>query len=92
MAAGYLHGTVTVGAAAVLLVSAGYSSGGVLVQNQGAEAVWLGGPTVTANTAATGGIQVPAGASVTVPTTGSGRRDLYAVAVTGPAPVTWLTL
>lgn len=88
--AGYLHGTVTVGTTATLLVTTG-SSGGVLVQNNGTAVIFLGGPGVTAGTTATGGIQVAAGASVTVPTVGGGSRDLYAVIATGTAPVVWLS-
>lgn len=88
--ASYLHGTVAAGVARTLLVTAG-SPGGVLVQNQGAAAVFLGGSTVTADTSATGGISVAAGATVTVPTVGGHSADLYVVTASGTAPVTWLS-
>lgn len=88
--AGYRHGTVTVGTAPTLLTETS-SPGGVLVQNNGAAAIFLGGANVTADTAATGGISVAAGASVTVPTTGGIDAGLYAVIATGTAAVTWLS-
>jgi hypothetical protein len=88
--AGYLHATVTVGTAATLLGTTG-SPGGVLVQNNGSAAVFLGGPTVTADTTATGGLQVAAGASMTVPTVGGAAADLYAIVATGTADVAWLS-
>lgn len=87
--AGYLHGTVTVGTAATLLTTTN-TPGGLLLQNNGAAPVFVGGPTVTADTTATGGIQVAAGASITVPTIGGVIADLYAVIATGTAAVAWL--
>lgn len=88
--ASYLHGTASVGTTRSVLVTTG-SSGGVLVQNNGTVAVFLGGSTVTADTTATGGISVAAGATVTVPTVGGAKADLYAVVATGTANVAWLT-
>ena len=87
--ANYRHGTVTVGTTATLLVSSSFP-GGVLIQNNGTAPIFLGGPNVTANTAATGGIQVAAGATVTVPSVGGITADLYAVIATGTATVAWL--
>lgn len=88
--ASYLSGTATVAAARSVLVTTG-SPGGVLVQNNGSVAVFLGGSAVTADTAATGGISVAAGASVTVPTAGGAKADLYAVVASGTAAVAWLS-
>lgn len=88
--ASYLNGTASVGVARTLLVTTG-SVGGVLVQNQGAVAVFLGGATVTADATATGGISVAAGASVLIPTTGGAKADLYAVTASSTANVSWLS-
>lgn len=87
----YSHGVKTVSTTRTLLVSTGAGNNdGVLVQNQGSTPVYLGGPTVTADGTATGGLQVPAGATVTVPSIGGGTADLWAVMATGTAPVAWL--
>lgn len=88
--ASYQHGTATVATTRAVLVTAG-SVGGVLVQNNSAAAVFLGGSTVTADATATGGISLAAGATVTVPTVGGAKADLYAVVATGTAAVAWLS-
>ena len=56
-------------------------NGGILIQNLGATVLDLGGPTVTANTTATGGVQIAASPSapVLVPTTGAGTESIYGV-------------
>ena len=78
----YLHGTVTVTASATLICSPLSSPVGVLVQNNGANTVYLGGPTVTGS-GTTQGVSVAAGASVTVPTAGDAVHDLYAISPSG---------
>jgi hypothetical protein len=88
--ASYLHGTATVTTTRSVLVTTG-ASGGVLVQNNGSVAVFLGGSTVTADATATGGISVAAGASVTVPTVGGAKADLYAIVASSTAAVAWLS-
>jgi hypothetical protein len=88
--ASYLSGTATVATTRAVLVTTG-SSGGVLVQNNGATPVFLGGSAVTADATATGGVSVAAGASVTVPTVGGMKADLYAVVASGTAAVAWLS-
>lgn len=49
---------------------------GVSVQNNGSVVVYLGSSTVTADATSTGGVQVAAGATVTVPTTGAESVEL----------------
>jgi hypothetical protein len=56
---------------------------GVLVQNLGSTTVYIGGSTVTANTASTGGLQVAANAIVNVPVTGASSETLYAISASG---------
>lgn len=88
---GYVHGTVSVGTTATDLFSSPTNeSGGVLVKNSGPVAVFLGGSTVTAGTAATAGLLLNPGESVTVTSTGASSADLYAITATGTAYVSYL--
>lgn len=83
----YASGTVTVGTTAVLLATV-TSPTGVLVQNNSGTAitVYLGGSTVTAAT----GYVLAQNASVTVPTLGDAGCELYAIAASAGASVTYL--
>jgi len=63
---------------------------GVLIQNNGSTVVYLGASTVTADATATGGMQVAAGATVTVPTTGAESLELYGIVASGTADVAFL--
>lgn len=63
---------------------------GILIQNLGAVTLYLGGSTVTANTASTGGYQLAASASVTVPTTGASSEALYRITASSTANVSYL--
>lgn len=87
----YKHGTVTVPVTAVLLCTVNMPSNGVVVQNKGAVDVYLGGPTVTADVTATGGIKVVAGTTITIPSFGVAAQDLYAIAVSSTSAVGWLS-
>ena len=82
----YGGGTVAVGVAPPTLLFVG-SVSGALIQNNGAVLVYIGGSTVTANTAATGGLTIAAGVTLAVPDTSAG---LYAVVASGTANVAWL--
>jgi len=53
----YSNGVVSVGTATTLICTPGAT--GAWVQNLGGTAVYLGGPGVTAGTAATGGVTLP---------------------------------
>lgn len=57
----YQNGVVTVGTSAQLVVTVG--TRGALVQNVGGTTIYLGGPSVTADTSATGGVQLASGAT-----------------------------
>jgi hypothetical protein len=63
--------------------------GGVLIQNNGSAPVFLGGLGVAVSGAGTG-ISVAAGATVFVPTAGSGTVILYGVVATSSQPVVFL--
>lgn len=85
----YVQGTVTVGTSATLLCSPVSGAHGVIVQNNGTAAIFLGGPNVTAS-GATQGVQLAVAASITVPTVGETAHDLYAIVASTPGPVSFL--
>jgi len=88
----YQNGVVSVGTTAVLIAtpSSAPDISGILIQNLGAVAVFLGASTVTANTASTGGYSLAAGTSVLVPTTGASSEALYGITASSTANVAWL--
>jgi hypothetical protein len=77
----YKWGVVSVGTSPTLIAtpSSVPENGGILIQNVGSTVLYLGGPTVTAGTTSTGGLQVAANATVNVPVTGSSTEALYGV-------------
>ena len=79
----YKNGVVSCGTTATLIASPSSipENGGILIQNLGATVLYLGGSTVTANTAATGGIQVAVSPSapVLIPTSGAAVEGIYGV-------------
>ena len=85
----YNQGTVTVGTSATLICSPATGAHGVLIQNNGSVAVFIGGSTVTAS-GATAGISVAANATVTVPTVGDSPHDLYGIVASTTANVAYL--
>ena len=86
----YDHGVLSATTTAAKLVTVQAENDGVLVQNQGSVSIYLGGPTVTANQTATGGFQVAASTSVTVPSVGGTQHDLYVVVASSTANVAWI--
>ena len=93
----YANGVVSVGTSATLICLPGPE--GVLVQNLGATVVFLGGAGVTADTAATGGIQLPA--TMTTPTlirtgtepgTVGDNNALYGRVASGSVNIAFLTV
>jgi hypothetical protein len=88
----YKNGVVSVGTTATLIAtpSSVPENDGILIQNLGAVTLYLGGSTVTANTASTGGYSLAAGASVLVPTTGASTEALYGIVASSTANVAWL--
>jgi hypothetical protein len=88
----YKNGVTSVGTTATLICTVGSApeSDGVLINNAGAANLYLGGSTVTANTASTGGFPVAAGATVTIPTTGAEHLPLHGIVASGTANVGYL--
>jgi hypothetical protein len=88
----YKNGVVSVGTTATLIAtpSSAPDVDGILIQNLGAVTLYLGGSTVTANTASTGGYTVAAAASVLVPTTGASSEGLYGIVASSTANVAFL--
>lgn len=84
----YTHGSVSVGTAATQIVAVQNTLSGILVQNNGASPVFVGGATVTTS-GATQGVQVAANASLLVP--GAPGDVLYGVVASGTATVAFLT-
>jgi hypothetical protein len=89
--AGYQQGVVSVGTTATLIAEIGAApeTGGVIVQNNGSAAVFVGGSTVTA-AGATAGPQIAASGTLTIPTTGAEPLSLYGIVATGTANVSYL--
>lgn len=85
----YSNGAVTVGATPTLVCTAGAENDGVLLQNTGAVAVFVGGPAVTASGATTG-ISLAAGATLSVPSVGGLTHNVYATVASGTSTVVYL--
>lgn len=77
----YTNGAVTVSATAVKVCTIAGAGGGV-IQNAGANDVYLGGPNVAA-TGAQQGVKIATGVTLTLPSTGPDGHDLYAISPTG---------
>jgi hypothetical protein len=84
----YKNGVVSVTTSPTLIAtpSSALDIDGILIQNLGAVTLYLGGSTVTANTASTGGYTVAASVSVLVPTTGASATTETSRA---PGPRSW---
>jgi hypothetical protein len=85
----FVNGSASVGTTAtnVLTVTPGQV---VVLQNQGASAVFLGGSTVTAS-GANVGYSLAANASVTLPAVNLQGHALYAIVASGTSTLVWLT-
>jgi hypothetical protein len=88
----YQNGVVSVGNTATLIATPGSvpENTAVLVQNLGTATLYIGGSSVTAGTASTGGLQVAANTTVNVPTTGASTESIYGIVATGTANVAFL--
>jgi hypothetical protein len=84
----YVNGLVTVTTAPTPICSVG-ERGGIVVQNNSAAAVFLGGPNVAVSGVNTG-ISLAAGATIFIPSVGSNLKTLYGVVVTATAAVAFL--
>lgn len=87
-----VNGVVSVGTTATLIATPGSvpENDGVLIQNLGSGVLYLGGATVTANTASTGGLQVAANTTVNVPCTGAAADGIYGIVASSTANVAYL--
>jgi hypothetical protein len=92
----YINGLVSVGTTATLLATVGSApeNDGLLVQNNGTVAVFVGGPSVTSS-GARAGVQIAANGTLTIPTTGpeplSPVRGCCERYCQGQLSVSWLT-
>jgi hypothetical protein len=89
MSLNFQNGTVTVGTTAALAVSLNPAQWAVL-QNTGANTVYIGGPTVTSSGAGLG-VSIAAGASLAIPASGIDVQNLYAITSTLTSALVWLT-
>ena len=77
---GVLQKITTVSTSAVAVPATALTGrASIVVQNVGSTTIYLGSATVTADTAATGGIQLAAGATLPYPVSLSDAVDLYAI-------------
>ena len=89
--AGYKQGVVSVGTSPTVIATIGAApeTGGIVVQNNGSAAVFLGGSNVTSS-GATAGVQLATGATLTIPTTGAEPLTLYGVVATATQNVSYI--
>lgn len=85
---GYQTRVVSVGTTATLIAELGAVpvNDGILVNNAGTAAVYVGGAAVTTTT----GFPIAAGATQVIPTTGAEGLALYGVVATGSANVAYI--
>jgi hypothetical protein len=90
----YQQGVVSVGTTATLIAtpSSAPDVDGILIQNLSAAIVYIGGPTVTAGTTSTGGLQLAASSTTPVlfPTTGASSEGLYGIVASSTANVAYV--
>jgi hypothetical protein len=87
----YKQGQVSVTTSPTLICSTVATSGndGVLIQNLGTVAVFVGGANV-ATSGANAGISVAANAIVTIPTTGAANNSIFGISATTGQLVSFL--
>lgn len=84
----YSNGQAIVGTTPTPICSVG-ERGGVIIQNTGAAAVFVGGPNVAVSGASTG-ISLAAGATLFIPSVGANPKTLWGVVATASQPVVFL--
>lgn len=82
----YNTAATPVGNSATLIATVATGTGGLLVQNTGAVAVYLGGPGVTSS-GANIGVSLAANTTITVPSVGGPACQLYAITASSTATV-----
>lgn len=85
---GYSSGLITVATTPTPICTVG-ERGGVLIQNNGSAAVFLGGSNVAVSGVSTG-IQIAAAATLFVPSVGTNPATLYGIVATATQPVVFL--
>ncbi len=66
------------------------TNSGIILQNCGAETVFIGGPDVTTVGGASVGFQLEANQVITIPTNGGVHQEIYGLAASGSQPVQYL--
>jgi hypothetical protein len=84
----YSNGLVTVGTTPTPICAA-TGRGGVVIQNNGSAAVFLGGPNVATSGVNTG-ISIAAGANMFIPSVGNLAAILFGIVATATQPVVFL--
>jgi len=85
----YDNGMTVVGVTATKVCTVDAESSGVLITNNGAAAVFFGGPNV-ATSGANQGISVAAGATQLFPSIGGVTHDLYGIIAAATANITFM--
>lgn len=94
----YTFATVEVTTTATFLFTAASVGPQAFVKNRGPVTVYLGGSTVTADSASTGGFPVEPGETATIPSPGNvvsdnpDGLDLYAIVADDTAYVSWIAV
>jgi hypothetical protein len=86
----YASGSVTVGTTATLVASVAEGVDGVLLQNLGSAAIFVGGPAVTASAGANQGISIAQASSMLIPGTSNGVHDVWAIVAAATQPLNFL--
>jgi hypothetical protein len=87
----YSNGTTSVDTSPTLICTVPEENDGVLIQNNGSVAVFLGGPSVS-TTGEDQGLSLAAGSVLSVPSVGDSPHDLYGIVESTSADVSWLML
>ena len=87
----YSNGSTTVASTPTLICTVDPDSAGVLLQNTGSAAIFVGGPNVTTSGAYTGISLTNTNSPVTFfPSTGGVQHGIYGVVATGTQTISWL--
>lgn len=85
----YQYGSVSVQPTATLICVVSSENNGVLIQNAGTAAVFLGDPNV-ATSGSSRGLSVAPGLTITVPSVGGTTTAIYGITEAVPQTVTYL--
>ena len=86
----YSNGSTTVASTPTLICTVDPEAGGVLLQNTGSAAIYVGGPNVTTSGAYTGiSLTTTSSPIVLFPSTGGVQHGIYGIVATGTQTITW---